>query len=121
AVRQQEDGSGAELAAHARPDLLGRHAGIRVPHAERPSEHCVAETSGGHAHERVAVAVRRTEAARDPARRVDDQLVRALELLADPARPPQLQFLVAQRVVCDLMSSPGYPDAGGWQPAGLLA
>src|SRR5881296_1441867 len=109
AVVQQDDGTRSKLAAHPHADLLGRHPGVRVPHAERPTEHRVAETSGGDAHERVAVAVRRTEAAWDPARRVDDQLVRALELLADPARPPKVQFLVAQGVVSDLMPRRGHP------------
>src|SRR5207244_11737057 len=79
AVVQQDDGTWSELAAHARADLLGRHAGVRVPHAKRPTEHRVAETSAGDAHERVALAARCTEAAWDPARRVGDQLVRALE------------------------------------------
>src|SRR6266571_2286176 len=121
AVVQQDDGTRSELAAHARADLLGRHAGVRVPHAKRPTEHRVAETSGGDAHERVAVAVRRTEAAWDPARRVDDQLVRALELLADPARPPKMQFLVAQRVVSDFMSRHGDPAGDRRKPADVLA
>src|SRR2546430_13695597 len=35
AVVQQDDGTWSELAAHARADLLGRHAGVRVPHAKR--------------------------------------------------------------------------------------
>src|SRR5438105_4009795 len=70
---------------------------------------------------RVAVAVRRTEAAWDPARRVDDQLVRALELLADPARPPKVQFLVAQGVVSDLMSRRGHPAGDLREPADMLA
>src|SRR5204863_856286 len=120
AVVQQEDGTGAELTAHARANLHDRHAAVRVPHAKRPTEHRVAETSGGDAHERVAVAVRRTEAAWDPARRVDDQLLRALELLADPARPPKVQFLVAQGVVSDLMPRRGHPAGDLREPADML-
>src|SRR5256886_8971991 len=59
----------------------------------------------------------RTEAAWHPARRVDDQLVRALELLADPARPPKVQFLVAQGVVSDLMPRRGHPAGDLREPA----
>src|SRR3989442_1365136 len=65
AVVQQDDGTRPELAVHARPDLLGRNAGVGVPHAERPSEYRVRETPSGRADERVAVAVRRAKAARD--------------------------------------------------------
>src|SRR5207249_8234690 len=50
AVVQQDDGTRSKLAADAHADLLGRHPGVRVPHAERPTEHRLAETSGGDAH-----------------------------------------------------------------------
>src|SRR2546427_4325088 len=104
---QQNDGTRPELTAHARSDLVRRDARIRVPHAEGQTEHRVAETSRGDAHERIAIPVGRAEAARASARRADDQLVRALELLADPARSLKGQLAMPQGVVADLVSPRG--------------
>src|SRR5205814_128951 len=80
AVVQQDDRPGPQLAAHAGSDLLGRNAGVRVPHAERPSEHRIAEAAGGDTYERVAVTVRRPKYAWCASGCLDDDLVRALQL-----------------------------------------
>src|SRR2546421_347175 len=107
AVMQQDDGTGPELAAHARPDLLRRDAWVRVPHAEGPAEDGITQPARDAPHERIAVPVRRAEDPRRALRGLDDQGVSALELLADAVRPGEMQLAVAQRVVADLMPRAG--------------
>src|SRR5439155_567986 len=104
AVVRQDDRAGTQPPADPTPDLLCRYPRIRIPHAERPSEHAIAESARGRGDERIAITVRGAERARRASRHVPDDFVSPLELFTDRAGAEKMQLAVPQGVIADLVT-----------------